>query len=226
MNHQQDRIDTAAEFGSCGDTIGDSSEDNLLLGPGKSGRHCRLLDQERFGDFGSAESTEHSQRERHLGVGRQARVATGEDQSKTVVFESVVRCYWTGVNIAGDEKTLRLNGDVATSSYVNGAASGHCRQPRTGVRWNALFTPRRQRLGESVLRALLRDVEVASDSNRGRQDERPLVTVGVRDGGRDRRTLTDVQLMSRIGRTSIPPKGAGMSLAMAVAASRSGASTT
>ena len=98
-----------------------------------------------------------------------------------------------------------------------------------GLAGTPLSSPRRQGSREGVLHALFGDVEVARDAHRGGQHERPLVTVGVRDGRRYRSSLivgAEAQFITRIGRTSRPPKGIGMSLAMAIAVSRSSASMT
>src|ERR1035438_8719846 len=103
---------------------------------------------------------------------------------------------------------------TVSSPNVDRSPTSDRREPRTGILRDALLAPGREGSGEGVLYAFLRDVEVAGDAYGGRHHERPLVTVGVRDGeghGRTVIVVADLQLMSRIGRTSTPPKLAGTS---------------
>ena len=156
-------------------------------------------------------------------------VTTREYQSESVVFEAALGRNLAAAGVVDDEQMLRTHRDVATAPEVNGTAPRDGRQPRPGVGRYAVVYPRRQGAREGVLHALFGDVEVACDAHRGGQHERPLVTVGVRDGRRYRSSLivrAEAQFITRIGRTSRPPKGIGMSLAMAIAVSRSSASMT
>ena len=77
---------------------------------------------------------------------------------------------------------------------------------------------------QDLLDALLGQVDAARDPHRRGEDEAPLATVRVGDRGRDVGCRAHPPDVSRTGRTSTPPCGAGHSLATARAWSRSAAS--
>jgi len=156
-------------------------------------------------------------------------VTAREDKTEPVVLKVTFKGFQTDRRVVEDEKALRANRHVAATPDVYGTASRDRREPRAGILGNALLAPGRQCSSKRVLHALLGDVEVVGDSNRRCHHERPLVSVSVRDGSGDGRAMfvvADVQSITRIGRTSTPPKLAGTSWAMARAASRSSASMT
>ena len=94
---------------------------------------------------------------------------------------------------------------------------------RAGTPWAGQVV---ERAGIGVLDALLGQVDVPGDAHRRGEHEGPLATVRVGDGGLDRgvHRAPAAQSSGRIGRTSTPPNGAGISLARAMASSRSAAS--
>jgi hypothetical protein len=109
-------------------------------------------------------------------------VTAGEDQPQSVIFKIAIGDFATDVGVIGDEKSLRSRRDVATTTDVNGPSSRDRREPSAGILGDALLSPGGEGAGECILDAFFGDVEVTRDSNRGGQHERPLVTVGVRDG--------------------------------------------
>ena len=151
-----------------------------------------------------------------------------KDESKTVVGNA------RQIRVTRQRRFLRLNKirhhpplRCLTSQRVDCSSPSDGRQPRSGLNRNPTLGPSRQGPCERVLHALLGHVDVAGDANGRREHEGPLATVGRSDRGLDiDGTRNAIQPTSLIGRTSTPPKCAGIWLAMAIAASRSPASMT
>jgi hypothetical protein len=64
---------------------GDSCSADLRLRPNEPLRHRRFGDEERAGDLGRRQPTEHPQRQRNLRVDREGGVAAGEDEGEPLV---------------------------------------------------------------------------------------------------------------------------------------------
>ena len=78
------------ESSGAGTTYGMPRGGDLLLGPRHPRRHRRLADQERVRDVGGRHAAHEPQRQRHLRLARQRRVAAGEDEPQPVVGDHVV----------------------------------------------------------------------------------------------------------------------------------------
>jgi hypothetical protein len=69
--------------------VGDAGCRDLRLGAGQALGHRRFGHQERFGDLGGGAPRQGSQRQGHPALQRQGRVAAGEDEPETVVFDLI-----------------------------------------------------------------------------------------------------------------------------------------
>ncbi len=208
-----------------GDPVGDMRGRDLLLGPRDSGRHRGLADQERARDLPRRQTADHSQRQRDPRIHRQCGVAAGEDQPQPIVAEF-------GVIVDRGDDLLRQQigqcpfGGGASATDVESAVARGCGEPRPGTGRDAALPPHPQGRGVRVLHALLGRPEVGRHSGGRGQHEGPLATMRIRHRGGDLRAGRHCQASTRIGRTSTPPNGAGTSLAIEIASSRSAASMT
>ena len=105
---------------------------------------------------------------------------------------------------------------------VDGAVAGHRREPGAGAARDAVAGPALQRGGEGILRALLGQVPVAGEADKGRDDPAPFGVERIGDGG-----LDVGRHISQIGLTSmLPVRAPGILAATSMASSRSLQSTT
>ena len=179
------------------------------------------------------EPAEQPQRQRHLGLAGQRRVAAGEDQPQPLVGDHLVvplreRRVRTVLHPGLDQQRQLAPQGLLAAQHVEGAPAGRGREPRAGRARHALPAPGVQRRAVRVLDALLGEVDAARDAHRRGEHEAPLATVRVGDRGLDVRRSVGLRDHPSgkvmIGRTSTPPNGAGQSLAIASAWSRSFAS--
>jgi len=227
------------------DPVGDPRFGDLLLGTGDPCRHRRLGHQKGPRHVGRGDAADQAQGEGDAGLGGEGGVAAGEHQAEPVVRHRVEPVeVGRVVRVDGrrlhEQRDLAPEGDVATQP-VQHLVPRRRRQPRPRSRRDALPGPGLQRADVGLLRALLREVQVTRDAHRCGQHEGPLGAVGLRQRASDRVRLHGGRgrllvmgsgqngfacVGSTTGRTSTPPKGAGHSLAISRAWSRSRASTT
>ena len=127
--------------------------------------------------------------------------------------------------------SLRLHGgylpllgraQLGATRPVDGAVAGHRREPGAGAARDAVAGPALQRGGEGILRALLGQVPVTREADKGRDDPAPFGVERIGDGGLDLG-----RHISQIGLTSTDPCCApGILAATSMASSRSLQSTT
>ena len=82
-------MQAVGELGAAGHAVRRVVVAQLALGPHDALRHRRLRHEEGSGDLGGVEPAEQAQRERHLHVGRQRRVAAQEHEAQLVVGDDV-----------------------------------------------------------------------------------------------------------------------------------------
>ncbi len=102
----------------------------------------------------------------------ETRVATGEDQSESVISDLLDAR--RGIKeVIGDEEVLDTHAEISSSHEINGAPPRDGCQPRTWVGRNPVTRPGRQRSGVRVLDTFLGDVDVARHAQGRREDEGP-----------------------------------------------------
>ena len=253
VDHGEHRVQPVRQLGRAGHAVRDPGGGDLLLGPGDPGRHGRLGHQERLRDLSRGQAAHQPQRQRHLCLPGQGGMAAGEYQAEPVVGDHVLprvpgvprlgrvagRLPRSGGRAGLDQqRQLGPQGPVPALRVQRPPSRGRG-QPGAGIARYALPGPGVERGHVRILNALLGDVDVTGDARRRGEHEGPLATVRVRDGRADLRVrhgpgprcdlatgppghpMPDV---SMIGRTSTPPNGAGQSLAISRAWSRSRAS--
>ena len=191
----------------------DARDRDLPLRAHQPLRHRRLLDEERLGDLGRREAAERAQRQGHLRVERERRVAAGEDQLEPLVGKGAVIH-----GVLGGEREVEqpgLGGEHALApDAVERAVAPDRDQPGRGARRHAVARPALGSAREGLLRGVLGEVEVAEEADQGGEDATPVLAEAVLDQ------------YSTSARTSMAPpmRAAGMRAASASAASRSATS--
>ena len=178
--------------------------------------HRRFRDEEGARQAVSWQSTQRPERERHLRIEGERRVATGEEQLEPLVRDRRVVSEF--VHLFGNLEELRLlgKGAVAADTVDRAVARGRD-QPRPRVRRRAIGRPASRRERERLLDGILGEVEVAEEADQEGEDARPLLAV----------EALELAQRSTTGRTSTEPpiRAAGTRAAISSAASRSSASS-
>ena len=195
---------------------------DLPLGSHQALRHGRLGHQERSGDLGGRHTGQGAQSQRHLGLERQGRVATGEHQPQLIVrhIAAPAELRFIGCSQPGHLHQFLRSHRGATQA-IHGSIPRHGGQPGAGLTRDAVAGPSLQRRREGILRTLLRDIPVANTPDQGGDHSPPLVPEGLGYGDFDLG-----RYISQIGLTSIEPSRApGILAAISIASSRSLQST-
>src|SRR5262249_17790647 len=150
--------------------------------------------------------------ERHLSVGREGRVAAGEDQAESLVGHRFVVVF-LGWELGEPLEELGLAGKGALAADpVDRSIAGGRDQPGRRVARRSLARPAFDGGGERVLEGVLGKLEVAEDADQGREDAAPLLADD----------LFELCQCSTTGRTSIAPpvRATGILAATSIASSR------
>jgi len=127
--------------------------------------------QEGPGNLLGGQVADLSQGERHLGIGRQGRVAAGEDQAQAVVSEQFVL---TGVLPLAleehDQVRLRAVETRPSTHCIDGLEATGGDQPRPGVVRHTITLPTLDGNEERIVHGLLSQVEIPQQANQRRQD--------------------------------------------------------
>ena len=184
---------------------------DLGLGAGQATLHGLLGDQERPGDLGGLQATEGPQRERHLPVQRQRRVAAGEDQLEPLVLDhGVVELVHDGLR---HRQQVDLLGQGALpADPVDRPVAGRRHQPRARVGRHARHGPALRRDRERLLRGVLGLVEVTEEPDQRGQHPAPLVAEDLLQHGQ--------RCTTGLTSTAPPNRAAGMRAASSIASSR------
>src|SRR5581483_8854376 len=174
----------------------------------------RLQQQERAGDLAGREAAERAQRQGHLRLQGERRVAAREEQLEALVGE---RRGHGRRRLPLEQRQLRGERPLAPDP-VDRAVAGGDREPGAGVRRDAVARPPFGGDRERLLGGRLGEVEVAEEADQGGEDAAQLVAEGLLEG--------QARSISTTGRTStLPPRrAAGIRAATSRAASRSSTS--
>ncbi len=190
---------------------------DLALGAHQALGHRRLGYQERPRDLLGAEAAERAQRQRDLRLGRERRVAAGEDQLEAFVAKARRLLHlvllFGGLDVEQPDLRRRACARAGSRSIARLRAVTMSHAP--GFSGDAVARPALGREREGLLRGLLGEVEVAEEADEGGEHPPPLLAKGLLDQ------------RSTSARTSIAPprRAAGIRAASSIAASRSSASS-
>ena len=148
---------------------------DLALGADEPLLHGRLRDEEGARDLGRAETAEGTQGERDARLGRQRRMAAGEDQPKPVVGNGAVLDLVLLVAVRRHQRLelphLVLE-PMCPPDAVDRLVAGSRRDPGAGVARHTTLGPDLERDEERILHRFLGEVEVADDADE-RRDRPP-----------------------------------------------------
>jgi len=149
--------------------VRDSGELDLALGANQTLRHGRLGDQEGAGHFAGAQPTEQPQGQRNLRLGGQGRVATGEDQPKSVIRHRshLLRSRSLRMLVEHREIVEQLAASDVPAQPVDRAPPRRRGDPAARVRWYAVPRPDAKRQRERILDCVLGDLDLPEDPDQG-----------------------------------------------------------
>ena len=156
VEHREHLRQPAGQLLGARHAVGDARARDLALGTHDALCHRVLGGDEGPGDLGGRESEHSTQRERHLPLAAQRRMAAGEDQLQAVVgLGSRI-----GSRLAHQFGKLGSVAGVAAQP-VQRPAPGHGQQPGGRPAGDPLPGPVLEGLDDRLLETLLRQVEVA-----------------------------------------------------------------
>ena len=233
VQHAQHGLQALGEAVRGRNLVRDAGLADLALRPDEALGERRLGHEEGASDLGRREPAERAQGQGDRGLGRERRVAAGEDQPELVVRDRGHLVLRGGEQhrlpagrlerlVTGDRRGL-VRESARAPRPVDGTVAGRRRDPRARVGRDAVRGPALERDDVRVRDRLLGEVEVAEDPDQRRDRPPVLLAEGTGDGIAGR-GIGD-QPNSTIGRTSILPNRApGTRAAASMAASRSFAS--
>src|SRR5262245_31846881 len=183
----------------CGHAQGNAGVADLPLRANETLCQRRFGDEERPRDLGRFEAADEAERQRHLGLRRERRVAAGEDQFEAFVGDHgflVVR------ELLCPREQLRLPRErLLATDPVDRRVPGSGHDPGAGIVRRSVAWPAFGRANEGVLHRVLGEIEITEDAAEDRDRAGTLVAVGADE------LLYEATSASRItiGRTSMWP---------------------
>ena len=154
----------------------DARNADLPLRAHESLSECRLRHQERTRDLRRRQAADEAERQCHLRVGGQRRVAAGEDQLEAPVGNDVLLVRLERLRAC---EQLRLPRErLLAPDSVDCPVACRGDDPRAGVRRCPLDRPVLCSPDERVLHRVLGEIEVAEDAAEDRDATRTFVAVG------------------------------------------------
>ncbi len=151
-----------------GHAIGDAGVADLPLRTDQPLLHRGFGQQERAGDLSRRQATDRPQGEGHAGLHREGRVATGEDQTESLVRDllHVISQRRERAELLGLRRLAEP--DLIAAQPVDRSVASGGDDPRSRVVGDAPLRPGADRLLERFLDRLFRQVEAAGRSDQGR----------------------------------------------------------
>ena len=138
----------------------DSRGLDLALGPHDPLRHRRLRHEEGARDLAGRQPAHGAQRERHLDLGRERRVAAGEDQLQALIWEGGV-AHALRRRLGGGQQPILGGEHPVAADAVDRAVARGGDQPPGGAGRNAVPRPAVRRGGERLLGGFFGEIQVA-----------------------------------------------------------------
>src|SRR5205823_13766080 len=139
------------------------------------------------------------QGQRDLGLQRQRRVTTREDEAQPIILDAAVVATVGFVRGREHGCLLKLGGPRGSAAHaIDGAVARRRREPRPWVARDAVAWPPFDGRREGVLRTFLGQVPVPGDPDEGGDNPSPLVPEGIGDGGLDGRYISQIGLTSML----------------------------
>jgi hypothetical protein len=173
IDHAQDGVEPVGQFRSLRYLIWNPCVADLGLGADDPLRERGRRRQEGSSDFFGREPAHFAQRQGHLGIGCERRMAAREDQSQPVIFNG----FPIGPGIGIDDRDVRVDTCVlervepgAPAQAVDRLEASRRDEPRTRVGGHAFARPLFERGSEGILQRLFRRVEIPEQAYERRED--------------------------------------------------------
>ena len=168
IDHAQHGVEPLGQLGPRRHLIRNARVADLCLRADDALRQRGRRREKRLRDLLRRQTADLAQRERHLRIGRQGRVAAREDEAQPIVFDALFVRPRRGV----DDGDVRFVADVvervetlAPAHAVDRLEASGRHQPRARIGGHAVARPLLQRRPEGVVQRFLGDVEVAQQAD-------------------------------------------------------------
>jgi hypothetical protein len=184
IDHAQHAVEALGQLIGIGHLVRNARVANLGLRAHDTLRKRWRSAQKSLGDLLGRQSAHFAQRQRHLRVGRERRMATREDQPQAIVFDALVGAERRIVGNRFDHLGHVLDRVEARAPADSvdclEASRGH--EPGAGIRRHAFARPLLQSRAECVVQRFLGNVEVAEQADERREHAPRLGAIDRVDG--------------------------------------------
>ena len=176
VNHGLHGREALRQLGRRRDLIGNARLLDLALGPHQPLRERRLRHEKCLRDLGGGEAAQSPQRQRHLPLRIQRRMAACEDQPQAIVGKMHGQLIGSEFHRVGEgfgfvaERILLFPLGFFAPALIDQLAVRGSRDPRGRIQWNAARRPRDQGRGKCFLHGLLGTVERSGDADQRSDD--------------------------------------------------------
>ncbi len=181
VDHPQHALQALGQFTQLRHLIGNPGVADLRLGAhdalGDGGR----ADQPGPGDFLGAQVADLAQGQRHLGIGRQCRVAAGEDQAQAVILHILDApvVLFQLLQLA-EQRRLGSRETRPSAQGIDRLEAADRHQPGPGVVGHASVLPALDGHEEGLVQRLFGQVEIPQQADQGGEDPPRLLAVDQR----------------------------------------------
>ena len=186
VDHPQHAVEPRRQRRPLGHFVGDARVADLALGAHDALRQCRCGSQEGAGDGLGGQAAHFAQGQRHLRLGRERRMAAGEDQPQAVVLDAagrLCRCLLLLRQPPGQLGERGIKTRPLTNAVDSPKTPGR-HQPGARVVRHSVARPLRHGRDEGLLHRLLRQIEIAQQADQRSADAAGVAAIeGVDVGG-------------------------------------------
>nr|QPG01998.1 hypothetical protein WM98B_00145 [Acinetobacter nosocomialis] len=168
IDHAQYAVEPGRQRGRLRHFIGHARIADLALGAHDALRERGRCDEEGTCDLLGGEAAYLAQRQRHLRLGRQHRMAAGEDQPQAVILDAVV----VGLFARQVGPVIEVVNEIEPcppSQAVDRLEAAGRHQPGARIGRHTLSRPLLERDTKGIVQRLLREIEVAEQANQRRE---------------------------------------------------------
>ena len=187
VNHPQHAVESLGQFRQGRHLVGNFRVADFRFGPHDALGNGGRCGKKRPGDFFGGQVADFAQCQRHLSIRRECRVTAGEDQAQAIVFHVVV----TPVGLLqrlqlSDQHWPGRGKPRAATQHIDGLETPGGNQPRPWIVRHTVTLPALDRDKERLMQGLFGEVEIAKQTDQGRQDPPRLFAVNLLDPSLDR----------------------------------------
>ena len=184
VHHAQHALEARRQFVARGHLVGNVGVADLGLGAHDALRDGGRGREEGRGDLFGGETADFAQRQRHLRVGRERRVAAREDQAQTIVFELflfIERGRLVGEGFGDVGAIFEMFEALVAPLLVDGLEAPRRHQPRHRILRQTFGRPLLHGRAKGVVQRFLGALEVAEQADQRREDAARILAVDLVD---------------------------------------------